>query len=150
MRMSQWAAFGFVLVLMVAVGASGGFAQYDYGTPTRSVGGLQDELKTAMTHAGFAQKYETLQEVRTHLHHVLNCLVGPKDKMFDAAAGNPCQGQGGGIVADIPASNKDALYEARWSAHIADEALTMKTLEENKAGAHIVALALADLQKIVK
>ena len=41
------------------------------------------ELKTAVSHAGFAAKYETMKEVTLHLHHALNCLVGPQDKLFD-------------------------------------------------------------------
>ena len=122
----------------------------DYG-PQPSVAGLQTEVKTALTHAGFAAKYDTLTEVTLHLHHVVNCLVGPRDKMFDASAGNPCEGQGNGITSDIPPSmGKDAQYEARWSALIAGEAASKKTVEEARSGAHIVMLALDDLQKMIK
>ncbi len=28
------------------------------------------------------------------LHHVINCLVGPRGRGFDAAVGNPCKGVG--------------------------------------------------------
>jgi len=149
MRTACWWIGGCVVVMALTLGAPRTFAQYDYSTPKTSAagGGLQDEMKTALTHAGFAEKYDTMKEVTLHLHHVLNCFVGPKDKMFDTAAGNPCQGQGNGIIADVPATAK---YEAQWAAHIADQALAMKTLPELKAGAHIIALTLVDLQKTIK
>lgn len=154
MRRVRWSIGVPALVIALAFATTGGWAQYqyprDYG-PQAPGGALQTEVKTALTHAGFAAKYDTLKEVTLHLHHVINCLVGSKDKMFDASAGNPCEGQGNGIVADLPASmGKDAQYEARWSAHIADEAISMKSVEEARAGAHIVSLALDDLQKKIK
>lgn len=150
----RWSIGVPALVIALAFATTVGVAQYqyprDYGSQATG-GTLQAEVKTALTHAGFAAKYDTLKEVTLHLHHVINCLVGSKDKMFDASAGNPCEGQGNGIVADLPASlGKDAQYEARWSAHIADEAISMKSVEEARAGAHIVSLALADLQKMIK
>jgi hypothetical protein len=151
MRLTPWILGGGVLVLGLSLGTAGAFAQYDYGAPKPGGANVQEEIKTALTHAGFASKYDTLKEVDLHLHHVLNCLVGSKDSRFDAAAGNPCQGQGNGIVADLSSgSSKDAVYEARWAARIAEEALTMKTLEEAKSGAHVVALTLTDLQKVAK
>ncbi len=151
-RTVSWWIAGSVAVAVLALGPAGTFAQYDYSTPKATAGGaLQDAVKTAITHAGFAEKYDTMKEVTLHLHHVINCLVGPKDKMFDTSAGNPCQGQGNGIIADVSSgAHKDAQFEATWAAHIADQALAMKSLPEVKAGAHIVALTLADLQKTIK
>lgn len=153
-RTARWCFGGLAMMGALIFSTSGGLAQYqyprDYG-PQPTAGALQAEMKTALTHAGFAAKYDTLKEVTLHLHHVVNCLVGSKDKMFDASAGNPCEGQGNGVVADIPSSmGQDAQYEARWAAHIADEAATMKTVQEAKSGAHIVTLALNDLQKMIK
>jgi hypothetical protein len=151
---ARWWIGAPVLLLILSSTTAVGVAQYqtprDYG-PQPSVTGLQTEVKTALTHAGFAAKYDTLKEVTLHLHHVVNCLVGPKDQMFDASAGNPCEGQGNGITADLPASiGKDASNEARWSARIAGEAAAMKTVDEARSGAHVVILALDDLQKMIK
>jgi len=85
------------------------------------------ELKTATTHAGFAAKYEALKEVTMHLHHTLNCLVGPQDKLFDASAGNPCQGQGDGYLPDLKATKGEtaAYYDAWWVAQIAGQAVSV-------------------------
>lgn len=154
LRTARWWINGPALVIALIFTTTVGVAQYqyprDYG-PQPTAGALQTEVKTALTHAGFAAKYDTLKEVTLHLHHVVNCLVGSRDKMFDASAGNPCEGQGNGIVADIPATmGTGAQYEARWTARIAADAMSMKTVEEARSGAHIVTLALDDLQKIIK
>ncbi|TAM15789.1 MAG: hypothetical protein EPN68_17120 [Rhodanobacter sp.] len=45
----------------------------------------------------------------THLHHVVNCLVGPDGKGFDAKAGDPCKGMGQGAIVD---AKGDAAAEA--------------------------------------
>jgi hypothetical protein len=112
--------------------------------------GTADEMKTAITHAGFAEKYDSMKEVSLHLHHVLNCLVGPNDKMFDKMAGDPCQGQGNGILPDIKASmGEDQEYQVGWwLAHIADQALTMGDLAQAKAAAHIIRIQLTSMSKM--
>ena len=107
------------------------------------------ELKTAVTHAGFAAKYETMKEVALHLHHALNCLVGPQDKLFDAAAGNPCQGQGNGFLSDQKAAKGEGnqYYDAWWAAQIAGQALASDNLGAAKAAARIVNMVLDNVAK---
>jgi hypothetical protein len=56
------------------------------------------ELDTATQHAGLAAKATDLKTVQQHLHHVINCLVGPSGAGFDASFGNPCNGQGNGAI----------------------------------------------------
>jgi len=139
MRKALWLVFG--LGVALAFGVQGTFAQE---------AGMKAELKTAITHAGFAAKYDSLNEVTLHLHHVINCLVGPADKMFDKAAGNPCQGQGKGILPEIKAKmGVDAEYqEAWWLAHLANEAISMKNLAQAKAAAHIIEVQLNSMSKM--
>lgn len=82
------------------------------------------EIQTAWTHAGFAAKGSSLDVVRLHLHHALNCLVGPGGKGYDAAPGDPCKGMGNGAIADSAGnSRKDKLEEAAAAARegIADK-----------------------------
>ena len=107
------------------------------------------ELKTAVTHAGFAAKYETMKEVALHLHHALNCLVGPQDKLFNAAAGNPCQGQGNGFLSDQKAAKGEGnqYYDAWWAAQIAGQALASDNLGAAKAAARIVNMVLDNVAK---
>jgi hypothetical protein len=118
-------------------------------SPAAAAGDPSAELKTATTHAGFAAKYEALKEVTMHLHHTLNCLVGPQDKLFDAAAGNPCQGQGNGYLPDLKAAKGETntYHEAWWAAQVAGQAVGSNSLESAKAAAHIVSRVLEDVSK---
>jgi len=118
--------------------------------PSPAAMGMGDELKTAITHAGFAEKYDTTKEVTLHLHHVINCIVGPADPMFDKVAGNPCQGQGKGIMPDIKAAmGQDQEYQvAWWLAHLADQAIKMGNLAQAKAAAHIIKTQLTSMSKM--
>jgi hypothetical protein len=91
-----------------------------------------------------------MKEVSLHLHHVVNCLVGPNDPMFDKAAGNPCQGQGNGILPDIKAKmGEDQEYQvAWWLAHMGSEAIKMGNLNQARAAAHIIAVQLTAMSKM--
>ena len=63
----------------------------------------------AGNHAGLAAKAGAVEMVHTHLHHVLNCLVGPGGQGFDAAPGNPCGMAGGAIPQTADAAMKTKL-----------------------------------------
>lgn len=67
-----------------------------------SAASAQQELATATTHAQMASDAADTATAIMHFHHVINCLVGPKGKLFDATAGNPCQGMGNGALHDVP------------------------------------------------
>ncbi|MBI5163140.1 MAG: hypothetical protein HY985_04470 [Magnetospirillum sp.] len=70
------------------------------------------EISTAAAHAGMAASSGDLKMVHAHLHHVINCLVGPGAADFDAAAANPCKGQGMGAIPDSPADKQASLGAA--------------------------------------
>jgi hypothetical protein len=82
------AAFSFALVLTASQARAA-----DSADPAK-------EIATAGTHAGLAVKADDMKMTQTHLQHVVNCLVGPKGKGFDATPGNPCKDQGNGAIAD--------------------------------------------------
>jgi hypothetical protein len=63
----------------------------------------------AANHAGLAANAGAIEMVHTHLHHVLNCLVGPGGQGFDAAPGNPCGQAGGAIPQTSDAATKTKL-----------------------------------------
>jgi len=63
------------------------------------------EIATAAQHAGLAAGASDLRQTHMHLHHVMNCLVGPLDGDFDKTNMNPCAQQGNGAFADE--SNSD-------------------------------------------
>ena len=50
--------------------------------------------------------------VHKHLHHAVNCLVGPGGTGFDAADGNPCAKAGTGAIPD----STDAAQKAKLTA----------------------------------
>lgn len=71
------------------------------------------EVATAATHATLASQAGDLDGVKTHLHHTLNCLVGPGGKGFDAKQINPCAGSGSGAIPDTSdAAKKKELEDA--------------------------------------
>jgi len=77
-----------------------------------SAGGAQKEIETAMKHAQIAAKMSSVDQTHLHLHHVVNCLVGPNGQSFDEKAGNPCKGQGAGAINDAKAgSDQQKLLE---------------------------------------
>jgi len=75
---------------------------------------------------------------------------GTHDPAFDAAAGNPCQEEGKGALADIQAMmGKGAQYwEAWWAANIAEQAVKKTTLAQVHEAAHVVTLILTDATKM--
>jgi len=70
------------------------------------------EISTAATHAGYAVDATEMKTVQAHLHHTVNCLVGPNGKGFDATQANPCKDQGGGAIADTTDAAKKKSLEA--------------------------------------
>ena len=99
------------------------------------------EVSTAHAHALMAQSATTLPMAHTHLHHVINCLVGPKGSGFDAAAGNPCKGQGDGALKD---SESNSALHAKLNDALADAQSGLKSnaLEAVQQDAAKVAAAL--------
>jgi hypothetical protein len=101
----------------------------------------QQEITTAITHAGYADKMTDVNQIHLHLHHVVNCLVGTNGAGFDAKAGDPCLHMGSGAINDFKGDKlqhdmlSQALQEAEYGlmtdrANIAHNAadLTKKSL----------------------
>jgi hypothetical protein len=135
----RWIVVGVIAALVLAGGSAGAAAT-----------GATAELKTALEHAGFAEKQESLKTATWHLHHVLNCLVGPKNPWFDASATNPCAGEGRGAIPDIAAGmGRDReYYVASWLARIAHEAIATRNLAEVTSAAHLISIVLRDIVKM--
>ena len=76
-------------------------------------GDASGEITNAAMHAGLAAQASDIAGVHTHLHHTVNCLVGPGGPGFDAKELNPCANTGGGAIPDSSsASSKQALEAA--------------------------------------
>ena len=99
---------------------------------------LSKQVGTASAHAGMALGAADLKLAHTHLHHVINCLVGPNGKEFDAQEENPCKGMGQGAIVDAKGdtANESRLHTALTHAEHGVKATTLD-------GAH------ADAQQIL-
>ena len=81
--------------------------------PAARAADVKKELDTAVQHAQFAAAAKDVKMAHAHLHHVINCLVGPNGKGFDAKQLDPCKGMGNGAIADSSgAAQKKELQAA--------------------------------------
>ncbi len=69
------------------------------------------EIVTAATHAELAAQAGDLAGTQMHLHHALNCLVGPNGNGFDPKNMNPCANAGSGAIPDEADAGKKAALE---------------------------------------
>jgi hypothetical protein len=81
------------------------------------------EASTAATHAGLAAQGAAVDQVHMHLHHAVNCLVGPKGRGFDANEANPCQKLGDGAIPDTT----DAAAKAKLTTALASAEAGLKS-----------------------
>ena len=97
-------------------------------------GAASKQAATAAAHAGMAMGAADLATARAHLHHVVNCLVGPSGKGFDAMAGDPCKGMGHGAIADAKGDTA-SLDRLRVALGQAEHGLKEGTLDAAHADA---------------
>ena len=86
-------------------------------------GDVAKETATAQAHAGMAASATAIAMVHAHLHHVVNCLVGPKGTGYDAAQANPCKDQGDGAIPDAT----DAAAKAKMAMAVSKAQDGIKT-----------------------
>ena len=95
------------------------------------------EISTAATHATLAAQATSMDGVMMHLHHTINCLVGPGGNGFDAKQINPCAGSGNGAIPDMAdATKKKALEDAAATARgglVATDAATAQKAASDTA-----------------
>ncbi len=70
------------------------------------------EAAMAARHAGLASKAADIKQVHMHLHHAVNCLVGPEGEGFDANEANPCASLGDGAIPDTTDAAMKTTLEA--------------------------------------
>jgi hypothetical protein len=105
---------------------------------------LKGEIVNATEHADYAVASASIDDVHMHLHHALNCIVGPNGAGFDAKQMNPCANSGNGIIPDSTnGANKMALEGAAAKARDGIASTDMTTA---KADATAVANSLKALK----
>ena len=104
--------------------------------PVAAFADAHSEIVQAATHAGLAAQSTDVAMVHMHLHHTLNCLVGPDGPGFDAKEMNPCANAGAGAIPDGGIMKKMMLEAAANEARLG---IAEPDLE--KAQAHAVTTA---------
>ena len=101
---------------------------------------LSAEIANARTHANNAANAGTIDAAHMHMHHALNCLVGPKGEGYDSTQMNPCANAGDGAIPDQTDAAKKAKLESA-------KAALMKGLGENdlKAAQASATMAVTDI-----
>ena len=99
--------------------------------PIAAYADAKSEIATAAEHAGLAAAAPNLLQAHMHLHHALNCLVGPLDADFDKTNMNPCAQQGKGAFPDesnveIKTKLQSAMSAAADGIASSDEATAKK------------------------
>src|ERR1700750_292533 len=89
--------------------------------PVAAYADAASEIATAAEHAGLAAAAPNLTQTHMHLHHVMNCLVGPKDGDFDKTNMNPCAQQGTGAFPDQ--SNPDIKVKLQNAMSLAGDGI---------------------------
>lgn len=137
--------------LLVSGIAGLSYAQYDYGprsTPgPAQAADLKAQVKTAITHAGFASGGNVLSSVQQHLGHALNCIEGAQGKNFNQAWGHVCQGQGNGILVDLKTASSGADFTL--VAQAADSLAVAGVNSKDLAGVRMAAKGVAALLTII-
>ena len=87
-------------------------------------------VATAAQHAGLAAAAGDIAGAHRHMHHTLNCLIGPDGDGFNAAAGNPCGDAGGAIPQTADAEMKKTLEEVAMKVRDATENNDLATVKD--------------------
>ncbi len=94
------------------------------------------EVVTAETHADLASQASDLAGTQMHLHHTLNCLVGPGGVGFDPKNMNPCANSGSGAIPDTAdAATKKALESVTVTVNAGLAAPDIKTAQKDASEA---------------
>ena len=120
-----------VAMLVAALGlvATVVYAQGQDGTK------VLDQWKTSVQHSKFSQNYSNLKEITSHLQHVMNCIEGARGSGYDGGVGNPCQGQGSGMITDAKTAGgkyTQAVPLFELADEIAATGLKSKSVEKSK------------------
>jgi hypothetical protein len=102
--------------------------------PMAAYADAKSEIATAAQHAGLAVAASDLGQIHMHLHHAMNCLVGPQDADFDKTNTNPCAQQGKGAFPDeSDAEIKTKLQNAMSAAADGIASKDVATAKKNAA-----------------
>jgi hypothetical protein len=123
----------------VTIGILAGLAVGLVLASTKADADSAKEVTTAASHAGFAAQAADLKGTQTHLHHVINCLVGPKGQGFDGKEANPCKDQGNGAIPDTTdEARRTALIQALAKANEGLKQTDLAAAHNSASEAHVL------------
>jgi hypothetical protein len=126
---------------LLAIAAAASFTAL---LPVAALADGHGEIVTAMTHADLASQAADINGVHMHLHHSLNCLVGPKGSGYDAKEMNPCANAGAGAIPDATDKAKKTAMED--AAKSLESGIAESDMAKAKADASAAATKLKSLQ----
>ncbi len=131
-------------VMKIGVLAAGAF-MFAQGAALAAEPQPAKEIEAAAKHAGFAAGAGDIDGVRAHLHHTVNCLVGPEGEGFAPKELNPCKALGNGAIPDtqddVAKSALEAALEKAQSG-LADENLETAKMSAMQTEAMLQAVQL--------
>jgi hypothetical protein len=98
------------------------------------------EITVAAQHASLAAAATDLGGVKMHLHHVLNCLEGPKGADYSKTEMNPCANSGNGAIPD--STNPTAAASLQTAVSQAVSGLSATNLKTAQGDASATAATL--------
>jgi hypothetical protein len=111
--------------------------------PSPAHADASNEVATAAQHAGLSAASNSLLMADMHLHHTLNCLVGPKGRGFNSKAGNPCASLGNGAISDTTdAHTRKELDQITYRVRRALQSQRLSTVQKEAAAIE------SDLKKV--
>ena len=122
--------------------AVGGLALVFASCPAARAADAGKEIATAAQHAGYAANSTAIGMAHAHLHHTINCLVGPQGDGFDAKELNPCKDSGSGAIPDT----EDAMKLKSLHAALALAEAGLKT-DDLDTAKKLGAQAAAEIKK---
>jgi len=128
---------------LIALAAAGALAT-GFSVTASAQDDAMTEIETAHTHAVLAQDADGIDGTHMHLHHVVNCLVGPDGDAFDADEANPCADQGNGAIPDAE-DDADLQDDLQDILATAQDGLDTDDADEAQASAGEVADSLQNL-----
>ena len=127
--------------------AAAGYAPYHTQQPAAAAADVKTQVKTAVTHSGFAADGTSMAYVQQHLGHALNCIEGKGGKNFNASWGNVCEGQGSGILTDLRGASGSAAVMPL--VQHADELAVSGVKSSDLTAARLAAKGVQALLKVV-
>lgn len=115
-----------VVVAFIVVAVAVAYALPQTAVAQSGAAAAKTQLTTAIFHSGeLAQRGTAVAASKTHLQHTMNCLEAPKGPNFNAAPGNPCQGQGNGVIPDLQAAQAAGVAGAEQALKFTNAAHTL-------------------------